>query len=66
MADLPSSPTANPDTSARPGRGSSTRTQPSTPRWVYVFGIVLLVLVVLFVIQHLAGGGFGPASHMPS
>lgn len=29
-----------------------------TPRWVKVFGIIFLVLVVLFVILHLAGGGF--------
>lgn len=29
----------------------------STPRWVKVFGVIAAVLVVLFVILHLAGGG---------
>lgn len=37
-----------------PGRG----VPPSTPRWVYMFGIVALVLFLLIVILHLAGGGF--------
>ena len=37
-----------PDTDADPG----------TPRWVYVSGIVAVVLVLLFVGLHLAGGGF--------
>ena len=32
---------------------------PSTPRWVKVFGIIALVLVVLFVISLLAGVGIG-------
>jgi hypothetical protein len=31
---------------------------PGTPRWVKVFGIVAVVLVLLFVALHLAGGGF--------
>ena len=30
---------------------------PGTPRWVYVFGIITLVLLLLFVILHLAGAG---------
>ena len=30
-----------------------------TPRWVKAFGIVALVLVLAFVVLHLAGGGFG-------
>ena len=37
---------------------------PGTPRWVKVFGIIVIVLVLLFVILHLAGGGFGP-THRP-
>lgn len=36
---------------------------PSTPRWVKVLAIIVLVLVAAFVILHLAGGGFG--SHAP-
>jgi hypothetical protein len=30
---------------------------PSTPRWVKVFGIIFIVLVLLFVILHLSGNG---------
>lgn len=32
-----------------------------TPRWVKVFGLVTIVVIVAFVILHLAGGG--PRSH---
>lgn len=42
---------------ADPGR-SSRGGPPSTPGWVKVFGLVALALVVLFVLVHLAGGGF--------
>ena len=40
----------------------------STPRWVKILGIVALVLVLLFGILHLTGGGanHGPGQHMPS
>ncbi len=47
------------DTRVRPDRGSTT----STPRWVKVFGIIAIVLVLLFVIMHLTGGGLG--GHTP-
>lgn len=30
-----------------------------TPRWVKVFGVIALVLVLLLVILHLTGNGFG-------
>jgi uncharacterized cupredoxin-like copper-binding protein len=43
------------DPRARPARESTS----GTPRWVYVSGIIAIVLVVLFVILHLIGGGFG-------
>jgi hypothetical protein len=40
--------------------------RPGTPRWVKVFGIITLVVVLLFVILKLAGGGgHGPSRHMP-
>lgn len=52
-------PTGAPDVGAGPGRGSTT----GRPRWVYVFGIVALILVLLFAIMHLTGGGFG--GHTP-
>jgi len=32
---------------------------PGTPRWVKVFGIIFIVLIVLFVILHLTGRGLG-------
>ncbi|WP_211881625.1 hypothetical protein [Pseudarthrobacter albicanus] len=32
---------------------------PARPRWVKTFGIAALILVVLFVAIHLAGGGMG-------
>ena len=34
-----------------------------TPRWVKVFGIIALVLVLLFVILHLTGRGLGGHSY---
>ena len=34
------------------------------PRWVKVSGIVVIVLVLVFVILHLTGHGFG-GHHMP-
>jgi hypothetical protein len=40
-------------------RGSTS----STPRWAGVFGIIVIVLVLLFVILHLSGGGLG--GHAP-
>jgi len=36
---------------------------PSTPRWVKVFGIICIGLVLLFVILHLAG--YGRMNHTP-
>ncbi|MDQ6901045.1 MAG: hypothetical protein M3072_16370 [Candidatus Dormibacteraeota bacterium] len=43
------------DARLRPDRGSP----PSTPRWVYVFGIIAAVLVVLFIVLHVSGHGMG-------
>jgi hypothetical protein len=41
---------------------------PGTPRWVKVFGIIALVLILLFVIMMLTGRGgrHGPGRHIPS
>jgi hypothetical protein len=38
---------------------------PSTPRWVKVFGIIVIVLVLLFVILKVTGigGEHGPSRH---
>ncbi len=45
-----------------PGR----RSTPGTPRWVKAFGIIALVLVLLFAISLLAGIRHGPGMHTPS
>ena len=38
-----------------------------TPRWVKVFGIIAIVLVLLVVIMMFTGGGsHGPGRHTPS
>jgi hypothetical protein len=55
MADLPPYRDSNGDTGVGPDRGSTT----STPRWVKMFGLIALVLVLLFVILHLTGRGLG-------
>jgi hypothetical protein len=59
MTAPPPYPGTGEDTGVGPGRGSPT----STSRWAYVFGIIALVLVLLFAIQHLTGGGLG--GHIP-
>ena len=43
--------------------GLDPESPPRTPPWVKVFGVVVIVLVLLFVILHLTGGGFG--GHTP-
>jgi hypothetical protein len=40
---------------------------PGTPRWVKVFGIIVIVVVLLGVVIMLIGGGeHGPGRHTPS
>lgn len=55
-----SSPDSAPDVTATEDQ------PPSTPRWVKVFGIISVVLVLLFGIIKLAGGDHGPGRHLPS
>ena len=52
------------DTGVGPDFGSTT----GPPRWVKMFGVIALVVVLLFVIVMLTGGGagHGPARHTPS
>ena len=59
MAAPPPQPGSGDENGARPGR---------TPRWVYVFGIIAFVVVVLFVVLLLTdrGGGHGPRRHLPA
>ncbi|MGH7429622.1 MAG: hypothetical protein ACREJ4_14880, partial [Candidatus Methylomirabilaceae bacterium] len=46
-----------------PGRAGPRGSTTSTPGWGYLFGIIAIVLALLFVILHLTGGGPGP--HRP-
>jgi len=49
----------------RPDGGFTPGTPPSIPRWVKVFGIIFIVLILLFVILHLTGNSLGgPGSHL--
>lgn len=51
-------------TDVRPDRRSTTRRSTTrTPRWVYVFAIIAIVLVLLLVVQILMGGNHGPGRH---
>ena len=54
MADMP-----NPDTGDVPDRGSTAL----TPLWVKLFGIIALVVVLVFVVFLLTGRGHGPGRH---
>ena len=60
MADLPSYPDSNGDTGDDAGVGPDLGSTYSTPRWVKVFGIILIVVLVLvFLIQHLVFESMG-------
>lgn len=49
-----------------PDGGSTDSIPPRMPRWVKVFGIMFIVLVLLFVILHVTGNSLGgPGSHTP-
>ena len=46
---------------------SERKSTTSTPRWVKVSGIVVIILVLLVVaIMFISGGEHGPGRHMPS
>jgi|GEM_PF-659910 len=61
MADPFSYPETADDIRVGPDREPAT----STPRWVKVFGIIALLLVLLFVVLILTGG-HDPGRHTPS
>jgi hypothetical protein len=62
MADPPVDPEAGDDT----GMGPYREPPAGTPRWVKVFGLAALVVLVLFVVVLLIGGGeHGPGRHSP-
>lgn len=41
------------------------RVPPSMPRWVKLFGIILIALVLAVIVMHLTGNNFGGFHHMP-
>lgn len=61
MADLPPYPDSNSDTRDDTRLRPDRRSPPSTPRWVKVFVITFIALVMVFVIVHLAG--ISPMGH---
>jgi hypothetical protein len=65
MADPPPDSDSYPDTGDDTGVGPGRESTAGTPRWVKVFGVIALVLVLLFVILMLTGrgGGHGPGRH---
>jgi hypothetical protein len=36
---------------------------PGTPRWVYVFALIVIVPAVVFIIRHITGGGLTGHAH---
>ena len=65
MGDLPPAPDprgdSGNDTRVRP----TAQRPPATPRWVKIFGIIVIVLVLMFVVLHLTGNSpfGGPGGH---
>jgi hypothetical protein len=69
MANLPPYPDSTDDDT---GLGSNRESPPGTPRWVKVFGIIAILLILLFVVLHLSGNRFqnhtfsgGTGDHTP-
>ena len=62
MAEKHPSPDSDHDREVGPDRASTT----GTPRWVKVSGLIALLVVVLFLVVMLVGGGeHGPGRHAP-
>jgi hypothetical protein len=54
------------DKNREPDAGAVTGSDTGTPRWVKVFGVIALVVIVLFVVVLLLRGGeHGPGRHSP-
>ena len=64
MTDLSSTPDPNGDDT---GASSVRRSTTGTPLWVKLFGIITLIVILLFVILQLIGAvEHGPGQHIPS
>ena len=44
---------------SRDGGGGRTVRRQEVPRWVKIFGVAGIVLIVLFIVLHVSGHGFG-------
>jgi hypothetical protein len=65
MAELGFDPAPEVDTPNDAGRGLPQRSTTGTPRWVKVFGIVIVALILVFAVLHFAGHGFGGHAPLP-
>jgi hypothetical protein len=63
MANLPPTPNSGDDLGVGPDRE-----YPGIPRWVKVFGIIVIILVLLvgIILLTSVGGPHGPGRHSPS
>jgi hypothetical protein len=59
MADVPDFPDSKSE------GGDHTESIAGTPRWVKLFGVAAIMVVLLIVGIHLAGGGLGAHMHTP-
>jgi hypothetical protein len=66
MPDLPPDPDPNSyisDSGDNAHSGPPRDSAPATPRWVYMFGLITLIIALVIIVLHVTGGGFG--GHMP-
>ena len=54
------------DVSREPDAGGEADEPAGAPRWVKVFGVIAVVLLVLLAIMLLSGGNHGPGRHLGS
>jgi len=66
MADLASDPGPKADIANDAGGVPYQGSTANTPRWVKVFGTVMVALVLLFGAVHLSGHGLGGHATLPS
>jgi hypothetical protein len=59
MANVPPFPDSDDKTRTDIGVRLDHNSPPNTPRWVIMFGIIVLALVVFVIVLHLTVGGFG-------
>lgn len=63
MADLPTHPHASGTSGDDPGTGQGRESTTGAPRWVMIVGIIALIVILLFAVMMLVGGGHRPSPH---